>query len=90
MIVIRSGRETIKLAVSDPNDTAAIAFDEDSWLADELKNKAYGFRTPYNPNACSAFDLIAALVSISAEYEVLEGAEILSMPEETIPANAIP
>jgi hypothetical protein len=74
---------TISLNIKHPNDRGSIEVTGDTSLRDRL-NGAAGFRHGFYPDACTGFDLVSALADRGVEYEVIQGTEILEMPEEEL------
>ena len=83
-----NNQAVLSLKVKDPNDLAPIIWKGDNSYQSAIYS-AFGFRHSLSKDACNVFDLNAALISLKIDHEVIEGAELLDMPEAEIPEGAI-
>lgn len=79
---------TISISSISPDNSAPIKFEGDAkGFVKELASM-YGMYGHRIGRLSTPLDLNAAIVKSGLDYEIIEGAEILEMPQEEIPAGA--
>jgi hypothetical protein len=84
-------RIEITIEAERPYQHGATTFDgdEEGWIADWLPDQ-YGVRGKPVGDEASPVDLVAALAAANwLNYDILEGEEILDLPEPQLPPGAI-